>query len=572
VGRLNFVTGAVSFRPENVTEWAPATLNYPLTIGDHLWADQDGQAEVHVGSTAIRLASNTEISFLNLNDQTIQIRLSTGSLNLRLRHLGTGEEIELDTPNSSLSLLRAGSYRIDVQQNGDTAVTTRSGEIEVTAGSSVFPLRLQQTAAITGLDSPVFQVTDAAPLDSWDRWCQARDQKENQVASARYVPRDEIAGVEDLDQYGSWVQDNDLGPVWVPSVTIVGWAPYRFGHWAWVDPWGWTWIDDAPWGFAPFHYGRWAFRSSAWVWVPGTFVRHPVYAPAIVVFVGGGNWLSGRVPGGSVGWFPLGPHEPYIPPYHDSRKPMHNVDAVHFNYANRGVPGGVTVVPSEVFVRGQPISRSAFFLPTNELERAPVRRGVAPLVEERERLPGMIAAPGRVAQPPAWVANRAVVARLAPASPMVSEERRQALTVRPGNLVDERTLSNDSAPRDRPQVRVLTPGYPQGVLRQPSFTPGPQAGRNPAQGSFSPQYPAPMVRRPWIGARPSPQYPYPVNPGAGRAGTFTQVPPSGGVVQGPQPGTVTQGPARHPGASVSGRAGRTRIGSGTDDQLSPPEN
>ena len=88
VGRLNLISGTVSFHPESVDEWAPATLNYPLTIGDHLWTDQDGQAEVHVGSTAIRLASNTEISFLNLDDQTIQIRLSTGSLDLRLRQLG----------------------------------------------------------------------------------------------------------------------------------------------------------------------------------------------------------------------------------------------------------------------------------------------------------------------------------------------------------------------------------------------------------------------------------------------------------------------------------------------------
>ncbi len=54
VGRLNFLSGTVSFHPESVDEWAPATLNYPLTIGDHLWTDQDGQAEVHVGSTAIR--------------------------------------------------------------------------------------------------------------------------------------------------------------------------------------------------------------------------------------------------------------------------------------------------------------------------------------------------------------------------------------------------------------------------------------------------------------------------------------------------------------------------------------
>src|SRR5208337_3687263 len=140
VGRLNFVSGTVSFHPESVDQWAPATLNYPFTIGDYVWTDQDGQAEIHVGSTVIRCASNTEISFLNLNDQTIQIRLSTGSLDMRLRHLGPSEEIELDTPNSSLSLLRAGTYRIDVQQNGDTAVTARAGEAEVTAGGSVFAL------------------------------------------------------------------------------------------------------------------------------------------------------------------------------------------------------------------------------------------------------------------------------------------------------------------------------------------------------------------------------------------------------------------------------------------------
>src|SRR5208283_2226296 len=179
VGRLNLVNGTVSFHPESVDQWAPATLNYPFTIRDHLWADQDGQAEVHVGSTAIRLASSTEISFLNLNDQTMQIRLSTGSLNLRLRHLGATEEIEVDTPNASISLLRAGDYRIDVQQSGDTTVTVRTGEAEVTAGTAVFPVRLRQTAAVTGLDTPSYQVTTASPLDDWDRWCQARDQKED---------------------------------------------------------------------------------------------------------------------------------------------------------------------------------------------------------------------------------------------------------------------------------------------------------------------------------------------------------------------------------------------------------
>ena len=208
--------------------------------------------------------------------------------------MGPTEEIEVDTPNASLSLLRAGSYRMDVQQNGDTAATVRSGMIEVTAGSSVFPLRQQQTVAITGADSPTYQVASAPPPDDWDLWCQARDQKEDHIASAQYVSPDETDGVEDLDQYGSWSDDADYGPVWTPTV-VAGWAPYRFGHWAWVDPWGWTWIDDAPWGFAPFHYGRWAFRNNAWAWVPGAHHGHPVYAPAIVTFVGGrrmASWAS----------------------------------------------------------------------------------------------------------------------------------------------------------------------------------------------------------------------------------------------------------------------------------------
>jgi hypothetical protein len=51
--------------------------------------------------------------------------------------------------------------------------------------------------------------------------------------------------------------------------------------WRWVMPWGWSWVDDAAWGFAPSHYGRWAsipetdsLDPSApgperWGWVPG---------------------------------------------------------------------------------------------------------------------------------------------------------------------------------------------------------------------------------------------------------------------------------------------------------------
>ncbi len=500
VGRLNFVSGTVSFHEDSVDQWAPATLNYPLTIGDHLWADQDGQAEVHIGSTAIRLASNTEISFLNLNDQTIQIRLSTGSLNMRLRHLAPSDEIELDTPNSSLSLLRAGTYRIDVQQNGDTTVTVRTGEVEVTAGTSVFPLRLRQTAEIAGLDSPTYQVAVALPPDDWDRWCLARDEKEDTIASAQYVPRDQMSGVEDLDQYGSWSVDPDYGPVWAPTVVVVGWAPYRFGRWLWVDPWGWTWVDDAPWGFAPFHYGRWAFRSSAWVWVPGAHVTHPVYAPALVTFVGGGGWRPGVAPGGSVGWFPLGPHEPYIPPYRTDRARLHNVDVEHVAYVNRTVPGALTVVPNETFVRGQPAAGAAFQLTGDDLARAPVRGAVAPLAPQRESFLGSsVASRGAIAQPPAWATSRPVVARLTPPPPGPSfASRQEAFAAHPGRPLDAETMSSvrPSAPAARSPVNIVNPGHPRSGVGQPSFSPRMQ-GISPRQpGPGQGQNAPPLTRRP----------------------------------------------------------------------------
>ena len=57
VARLNYMNGSVSFRPGSVEEWTSATLNYPLTLGDHLWTDPGASTEMQVGSTAIRMDS-----------------------------------------------------------------------------------------------------------------------------------------------------------------------------------------------------------------------------------------------------------------------------------------------------------------------------------------------------------------------------------------------------------------------------------------------------------------------------------------------------------------------------------
>ncbi|MGA2762047.1 MAG: DUF6600 domain-containing protein [Spirochaetia bacterium] len=566
VGRISLLSGTVSFHPASVDEWTPATLNYPLTTGDNLWTDQDGEAEIHVGSTAIRLAASTEFSFLNLDDQTTQIRVSTGSLNLRLRHLDPGEVVEVDTPNSSLSLTRTGSYRVDVQETGDTSITVRAGEAEVTAGDSSFSVFPNQAADITGIDSPSYQVSMADPPDDWDQWCQGRDVREDQMVSTHYVPR-EMIGVEDLDGNGTWRVMPGYGAVWQPNV-MAGWAPYHYGHWAWVDPWGWTWVDDAPWGFAPFHYGRWAFLGAAWVWVPGAVVARPVYAPALVVFVGGNGWGSSAVAGGGVGWFPLGPREPYVPPYTVSNVYVRNINISHvtvvnvqtinvvnYRYVNRGVPGAMTAVPNQAFVRAQPVQASAFIVPRNDTLRAPVRGGYAPLAPVRESILGRPMV-GPAARPPEAVWNRPVVVRTAPPPPPVSfADRQRAMDAHPGRPLDPGTVSTlrRQSPGPNPPPVIVRPPqrgpgnqpqkFQQGQNQQPQYqqpqgqqpAPRMQPGNAP-QGQIQQGQPAPRMQP---GNAPQPNQPAPRNPQNVQQGPRVQQ----GVQQGGQQGVQQGQPA-----------------------------
>src|SRR5674476_1594458 len=105
VARLNYMSGTVSFRPGSVDEWTAATINYPLYNGDHLWADRDARTELHVGSTALRMGSETALAILNLDDRIVQLSLTGGTLHVRLRALGEGESFEVDTPNAAVTLL-----------------------------------------------------------------------------------------------------------------------------------------------------------------------------------------------------------------------------------------------------------------------------------------------------------------------------------------------------------------------------------------------------------------------------------------------------------------------------------
>ncbi len=422
VARVSFISGPVSFRPASADEWTAATLNYPVTIGDHVWTDTAARTELELGSSTVRLAPFTEFSVLNLDAGIAQLRVTQGAMSVRVRSLNPGDLVEIDTPGGAVSVLQPGLYRVDVNDAGDvTTVTVRRGDADV-ASSTSFPIHENQSVVISG-NNPSPTATAAIGMDDFENWVLTRDRREETaVQNARYVSP-EIVGAAELGQYGTWRDAPGYGSMWMPSVNA-GWVPYRYGHWAWVDPWGWTWIDDAPWGFAPFHYGRWVATPAGWGWIPGRIQARPVYAPALVAFVGGDGFRVAAVAGPPVAWFPLGAREVYTPTYRVSAVYVQTINTPHVvvaeaavgatsvHYANREVPGAVTAVPRDVFVRARPVAAAATVVPI-ESARAAVVVGTA--VPARPERIAVASAVHVAAPPPAAVTRRVIVKQAPPA-------------------------------------------------------------------------------------------------------------------------------------------------------------
>jgi uncharacterized protein DUF6600 len=475
VARLSYMDGAVSFVPAGTEEWLDANPNRPLTRGDRLWTDEDSRAELQIGSAAIRCADHTGVSFLDFTDDVVQLQLAEGAISIQLRNLDEGEVFEVDTPNMAFNLQRPGDYRIEVSPTGDsTIVSVRRGLGEVTGGGRIYTVRSNQQASFLGTDELESYIDQVGEYDDFDQWCHDRDLRQSNAISSRYVPRG-VIGYEDLDQYGDWRSEPEYGAIWFPRSVAVGWTPYRNGHWSWIVPWGWTWIDDAPWGFAPFHYGRWAYVSGAWGWCPGPRVSEgvtvrAVYAPALVAWVGSPSLSVGISIGGGgvgVGWFPLAPREVYVPPYHVSRTYVTNINVTNtvvnrvtvlnvyenqrtpsVRYANRTM---LTAVPRTAFVSAEPVARNIVRIDPAQAARTQIttQLGVAP--EQRSVAPPR---PARV-RPPIELRERTVVAkRPPPPAPVPFARQREEIAANGGRPLARRETENLEPQRRQPPAPV----------------------------------------------------------------------------------------------------------------------
>lgn len=375
VVRVSMLRGDVSLRRAGSKNWEKAALNLPLVEGDRLATGADARLEIQIDArNFVRLGEYATLDIVTLREEGVALSVPEGTATLRLANFDNEREyFEIDAPKTTLAAEQKGSYRLDVAQNGNVRVTVRDGgRARLYSETSGFTLRDGRTAELVYKDTATdgdWELSAARSSDNWDTWV---DERERYLAARlrydrreRYYDR-EVWGAEELDAYGDWIDTGEYGRVWRPHVTVINnyhdWAPYRYGHWRWISPYGWTWVADEPWGWAPYHYGRWVYVNNYWCWAPRGYAHYggrSRWRPALVAFVNFGDSYNSNVC-----WYPLGYHQrdPHSNFYRRSRNRLIDQQRIaNLNRVNPIYQRAVTTLPSREFgrgmVRGQPATK-----------------------------------------------------------------------------------------------------------------------------------------------------------------------------------------------------------------------
>jgi hypothetical protein len=313
VARISMIHGDVSTQRGDTGDWAVTSINAPLVRGDQVATGEKSRTEVQLDyANIVRLAARSQFRIADLTRTRIQLQVAQGYASYST-FTGSEADVEIDSPNVAVRPLKPGRYRVQVNSDSETDVIVRYGEAEITTPQGSTRVKEGQMISIRGTDNPEYKIEKAPGSDDWDRWNKDRDNQLKQAEGWRRTNR-YYTGAGDLDGYGHWVYVPGYGSVWQPYQQAA-WAPYQSGRWVWEPYYGWTWVSYEPWGWAPYHYGRWFLYSGNWCWWPGPVYVHyrPVWSPAFVFFVGFGHHSGFGF--GNIGWFPIGPHDPFYPWY-----------------------------------------------------------------------------------------------------------------------------------------------------------------------------------------------------------------------------------------------------------------
>jgi hypothetical protein len=504
VARLAFVEGEASLFADTEVGWEPARVNAHLTSENSVWTEPASRAEVRFGSTALRLGEATQLDIVRLDDDAFRAHLPRGTLSMRIREIDAREVYAITTPEARFQLRSAGRYRVDVDPaRGESRLAVLSGNARLEVAGGYVTVDTGRALRVTGGERTRFEF-ETAYASALDDWALARDQRFESREAARYVPP-QMTGWEDLDDYGTWRSEAEYGPVWYPTRVETGWAPYRYGRWTWVRPWGWAWVDDAPWGYAPFHYGRWVHVGNRWGWCPGRYTARPVWAPALVGWIGGPGWsvTLSTGPANVVGWYPLSPYDRYqpwypanvtyvtninhivLPPRHDRHRDGRDGrgdgrDDRRGGDRHDNRERGATVMPREHFGSRRPVQAAVAPVGGEVVRAQPVVSGSSVLPGQAEWR--MRTKPAEAAPAPRPSAGGQAVAPFRPSPPAVSPAPAEAPASRPMAV---------------PSAKPAAPATPQALTaRSPRPAPQeqPATGRAAAEPAATPRPSQPVPR------------------------------------------------------------------------------
>ena len=346
VARISFIHGDVSTQRGDSGDWGGTSINAPVVRGDQVATGENARTEIQLDyANILRLAAHSQAKIADLTPRRIQVQVGQGYASYTMLK-GSEADVEIDSPNVAVRPLRPGRYRVQVVSDAQTDVIVREGEAEITTPQGSTRVREGEIITIRGTDQPEYKVSSAPEKDDWDRWNSDRDHIVRDSESVGHTNR-YYTGVNDLDEHGRWIYVPGYGNVWQPYQEAT-WAPYQTGRWVWEPYYGWTWVSYEPWGWAPYHYGRWFYYHDNWCWWPGPLYigYRPLWSPAFVFFVGFGHHAGFGF--GSIGWFPVGPHDPFYPWY---GRGFNRVNVVNITVINNFHGHGGYVAP--LAVRGR---------------------------------------------------------------------------------------------------------------------------------------------------------------------------------------------------------------------------
>ena len=305
VARVKVLDGSVWVRPSAGGEWEEFTSNSPIPPRSRVSVPDGSEAELQFhGGQFVLLTSGTDLEVRDLQERKSVFRLRAGEIRFDLPP-DDFAPVSVRVPGGAVADFPVpGRQWLTVTDSDESRLVVRRGDAVVSVDGDEHRLRAGQEAVI-GRDVAVGPYRDGAD------------------ESAESPPPSEEAGVQgaappvvvdELREYGEWVNAPAYGYVWRPRVAV-GWSPYVYGRWVWISPYGWTWVSNEPWGWYPYRCGYWLTDPVfGWIWSPFNafvsvdfffgshrFRHHNVFfRPATVRFVS---------EGGNVRWVPLRPGE-----------------------------------------------------------------------------------------------------------------------------------------------------------------------------------------------------------------------------------------------------------------------